>query len=155
MGNQSMNTAKLSLEDRLDIQSLYSRYARCVDGGQAENYAALFKQDGSFTRVNSSPQGSGGSGLPPQAFEGRGALIALVNDLAKVFQGKMRHQLTDIQIEPGDGPDDALGICYGLITDWREGAGRISMHCTYRSTIRRTSEGWRFDKMTIERLPSA
>jgi len=150
-----MSQGKLSVEDRLEIQSLYSRYGRCVDGGLAEEYAALFTEDGSFARTNESPSAAGGSGLPPQSFEGREALIALVNHLAKVFQGKMRHQLTDIQVDPGAGPDDAVGVCYGLITDWREGAGRLSMHCTYRTTLRRTPDGWKFDKMKLERLPAA
>lgn len=148
-------TSKLSLEDRAEIMSLYSRYGRLVDGGDGDGYAALFTEDGSFDRINPSPASSGGSGLPQQAFKGRAALRQLVFDLAKVFVGKMRHQLTDVHIEPGKGPDDAIGTCYGLITDWREGAGRISMHCTYRTTIVRTREGWRFKDMTIERLPSA
>jgi SnoaL-like domain len=150
-----MSAGKLSLEDRFEILLLYARYGRCVDGGDGEGYAALFTEDGSFARINASPAGSGGSGLPPQAFEGRQALIALVHDLAKLFQGKMRHQLTDIHIEPGATPDEASGVCYGLITDWRDGPGRISMHCTYRTTLHRTAEGWRFGKMTLERLPAS
>ncbi len=149
-----MSAGTLSVEDRLEILSLYARYGRCVDGGDGEGYARLFTERGSFARTNPSPAGSGGSGLPPQAFEGRQALIDLVGDLAKLFQGKMRHQLTDIAIEPGATPDEATGVCYGLITDWRDGPGRISMHCTYRTTLQRTSEGWRFDRMMLERLPA-
>jgi hypothetical protein len=45
-------------------------------------------------------------------------------------------------------------VCYGLITDWREGVGKLSMHGTYRMTIVRTGQGWRFKDMTIERLPA-
>jgi ketosteroid isomerase-like protein len=147
--------SKLSIEDQLEIQSLYSRYARCVDSGDADGYVALFTEDGSFTRTNASPASAGGSGLPPQAFVGRAALHKLVRDLAEVFQGKMRHQLTDIHIEGGADADSARGVCYGLISDWREGAGRLSMHCTYDTVIVRTPGGWRFHEMKIERLPNA
>ena len=146
---------RLTLEDRAEIMTLYARYGRLVDGGDGDGYAALFTEDGSFARTNPSPATSGGSGLPPQDFKGRAALRQLVLDLAKEFVGKMRHQLTDVLIEPGEEPDQAIGTCYGLITDWREGVGRISMHCTYYTTIVRTPQGWRFKDMTIERLPSA
>ena len=147
--------ARLSVEDRLDILDLFARYARCVDAGDADGYADLFTGDGSFTRTNASPAGSGGSGLPPGGFVGSAALRQLVRDLAVLFRGLMRHQLTDVAIDAGSGPDEATGTCYGLITDWREGQGRISMHCTYRTSLVRTAAGWRFRHMTIERLPAS
>jgi SnoaL-like domain len=143
----------LSIEDRMQIQDLYARYGRLVDSGDADGYVAIFTEDGAFRRTNPSPANAGGSGLPPAEFRGAAALHKLVLDLADLFKGKMRHQLTDLFIEQGPTPESASAVCYGLITDWREGAGRISMHATYRAQLVRTSGGWRFRDLSIERLP--
>jgi hypothetical protein len=145
-------SAHLGIEDRLEILQLFARYGRLVDSGDADGYLTLFTPDGSFARTNPILAGTG-SGLPPAAFRGHAELHRLVTDLTGQFQGKMRHQLTDISIG-ADGPDRARGICYGLITDWREGAGKLSMHGTYRMEIVRTEEGWRFREVTLERLPA-
>ena len=144
----------LTLEDRLEIGNLFARYGRLVDGGDAEGYADLYTEDGSFDRINPLVDGTG-SGLPAQAFRGRAALAQLVRDIAVTFQGKMRHQLTDIYVEPTGEPGEARGTCYALITDWRDGPGKLSMHATYRMSIVRTDDGWRFKDVTIERLPAA
>lgn len=146
-------TARLSLEDHHEIGQLYARYGRCVDGGDADAYIRLFTEDGSFARTNAIVEGSG-SGLPPASFKGHAALHKLVVDLAAQFRGKMRHQLTDVFIEPGERDGEARGICYGLITDWRDGSGKLSMHGTYRMSIVRTAQGWRFKDITLDRLPA-
>jgi ketosteroid isomerase-like protein len=144
---------ELTLQDHHDIGQLFARYGRLVDGGNADGYVALFTEDGSFARTNAILPGQG-SGLPPAAFEGRAALHKLVLDLAGQFRGKMRHQLTDVHIEAGDRPGEARGTCYALITDWREGAGKLSMHGTYHVSIVRTSDGWRFKDIRLDRLPT-
>lgn len=146
-------TGKLSLEDHHEIMQLYARYGRCVDGGDADGYVGLFTEDGSFARTNPIVEGTG-SGLPPAKFEGHAALQRLVEDLATQFRGKMRHQLTDILIEPGEEDGEAHGVCYGLITDWREGSGKLSMHGTYQMRIVRTPLGWRFTDVALSRLPA-
>jgi hypothetical protein len=151
-GDESM-TGDLSLEDHHEIAQLYARYGRFVDSGDADGYIGLFTQDGSFTRTNSIVDGTG-SGLPPARFEGHDALHKLVKDLAAQFNGKMRHQLTDVFIEAGDHDREARGVCYGLITDWRDGSGKLSMHGTYRMSIVRTPQGWRFKDVTLARLPA-
>ena len=145
-------TTTLTLQDHHEIGQLFARYGRCVDSGDADGYIALFTEDGSFSRTNAIKQGTG-SGLPPARFAGHKALHQLVKDIALQFQGKMRHQLTDILIEPGEHDGQAKAVCYGLITDWREGAGKLSMHGTYRVSIVRTARGWKFKEVALDRLP--
>lgn len=142
----------LTLQDHHEIGQLFACYGRLVDGGDADGYCALFTEDGSFARTNAILANTG-SGLPPAEFRGRAALHALVLDLASQFLGRMRHQLTDLEILPGDRPDEARAVCYGLITDWRQGPGILSMHGTYRVTLVRTDAGWRFRDVRLERLP--
>jgi ketosteroid isomerase-like protein len=143
----------LTLQDYHEIGQLFARYGRHVDSGDADGYITMFTEDGSFARTNAILAGTG-SGLPPAAFKGHAALHKLVLDLAGQFRGKMRHQLTDIHIEPGERPDEANAVCYGLISDWRNGPGEVSMHGTYHVSIRKTPQGWRFKDMRLDRLPA-
>lgn len=145
-------TGRLSLEDHREIMQLYARYGRCVDGGDADGYVGLFAEDGTFQRTNPIVEGAG-SGLLPAKFDGHAALRNPVEDLAAQFRGKMRHQLTDILIEPGEEDSEAHGVCYGPITDWRDGSGKLSMHGTYRMSIVHTPLGWRFKDVALSRLP--
>ena len=145
--------SNLTLQDHHEIGQLFARYGRLVDGGDADGYITLFTPDGSFARTNAILSGTGSS-LPPAIFTGHAALRKLVIDLVSQFHGKMRHQLTDIYIEPGERPGEALGTCYALITDWRDGPGKLSMHGTYHVTIFKTPDGWRFKDMRLDRLPA-
>lgn len=139
-------------EDDTRIRALYARYCHYFDANRIADWAGLFTADGSFTRVNAPPAGKGGSGLPAETATGRAALVALGERAQASFRGLMRHQQTDIFIDM-TGPDSAEGTSYGLITDWRDGPGRIAMIGTYRTRLARQADGWRFASVAIDILP--
>ena len=64
----------------------------------------------------------------------------------------MRHQQTNIAIDP-DGPNQAKSLSYGMITDWRDGPGKIAMFANYHNRFRKTGDGWRFTAVAIDLLP--
>jgi hypothetical protein len=47
-----------------------------------------------------------------------------------------------------------MGHARALITDWREGPGKIAMFGKYDVRFRRTDVGWRISDMTVRVLPS-
>jgi hypothetical protein len=49
IGAQDAKAHKLTFEDYIEIQQLYHTYARAIDLGEGEKFAATFIEDGEFT----------------------------------------------------------------------------------------------------------
>ena len=146
---------QMHLADDLACRNLIARYAHLADAGELDAFADLFTPDGSWTRENSPPAAHGGSGLPSETMVGHEKLKLMIeNSIIKRFNRKFRHQMTDVLIEPGDSPDDAKGVCRALITDWREGPGKIAMCGSYSWRFTRTTDGWRFKSASVNVLPA-
>lgn len=145
----------LPVEDELAIRNLIARYAYAADAGDLDGFADLFTDDGSWTRENSPPAGQGGSGLPAETVSGRDALKLLIeNSIIKKFDRKFRHQMTDVLVEATASPDGARARFRALITDWRDGPGKIAMCGQYSATFERTAKGWRFKSASVNVLPA-
>jgi hypothetical protein len=69
------------------------------------------------------------------------------------FQRKARHQMTDVLVEPGPDENSAKVLYRALVTDWREGAGRVSMCVNYTAACVRTDNGWKFAIVSTRVLP--
>jgi hypothetical protein len=113
----------------LKIHELLSRYCHLVDHDQGAAWAALFTPDGRFEVISAI------------RLEGTEQLVTLPGSVQQHGGGKWRHQLTNIVIDAGAGPDEAIVTAYGLVTDWREG-GSLSSFSDYRIVLRK-SDGWR------------
>jgi actinorhodin biosynthesis protein ActVIA len=118
----------LTIEDRLDIQDLLSRYAHHFDSGEGEAWAALFTPDAVCE-------------VPSLRLEGAAQLRTLPAKSAEHSGGKFRHLITNILAEP-DGDGRATVLAYGLLTDWREG-GKFVMLATYTGVLVKGAAGWR------------
>lgn len=150
-----MSFKNLAVEDELAIRSLFAKYGHFADMGDPR-FAALFAEDATWTRENSPPAAQGGSGLPAQTLHGREAMLELmVEVMQKKFKGLMHHQMTDFYVESSATVDHAEGYARALITDWRDGPGKIAMFGTYRSTFVRTVDGWKIKSISVSVLPKA
>jgi hypothetical protein len=148
-----MRFPRLPVDDELEIRSVFARYGHLADAGDP-NFVQLFTEDAGWTRANSPPASLGGSGLPPQTIRGRDALLALMDEvMKKKFRQRMHHQMTDFYVVPGANADDAMGHARALITDWRDGPGKIAMLGKYDVRFRRTGVGWRICDVTVHVLP--
>ena len=144
---------RLPLDDEIAIRSLFARYGHLADSGDPA-FADMFTEDATWTRANSPSSALGGSGLPAETVRGRDALRQLmVEVMQKKFKGLVHHQMTDFYVEPGDGPDQAAGWSRALITDWRDGPGKVAMFATYETRFARTADGWLISSMTLSVLP--
>jgi hypothetical protein len=149
-----MQDDAVPVADELAMRNLLARYVHLADAGDLDGFAALFLADGTWRRENAPPAAQGGSGLPAETVTGHDELKRMIdNSIVKRFDRKFRHQMTDVLIEPGDGPDDVRGRCRALITDWRDGPGKIAMCGAYTFRFARTPHGWRFRSVSVRVLP--
>ena len=150
-----MGFPRLPVDDELEIRSLFARYGHLADAGDVA-FGLLFTEDGSWTRLNSGNVGQGGTGLPPETIRGRAAMVQqmMVETVQRKFRGLVRHQMTDFYVEPGQSADEAIGYSRALITDWRDGPGKISMLATYHTRFVRTADGWLIQHIDCALLPA-
>jgi hypothetical protein len=146
----------LPVADELAIRNLLARYGPLLDEGAPEDWAALFTEDGSWHRVNTPPASLGGSGLPAEIRSGRAVLTQMAKEVVQdLFRRRCRHQMTDVYVEAGLTPGSAVGFARALITDFRDGPGKIAMVGSYRFEFVRLAEGWRIKSIACELLPTA
>lgn len=144
---------RLAPEDDVALRTLIARYAHVADAGDLDRFVALFTPDGSWTRENSPPASQGGSGLPQETKRGPEALREMIRaSIIERFDRKFRHQMTDIVLSAGAGPDVAHGLCRALITDWREGPGKMAMSALYTWEFRR-GDDWKIAAASVRVLP--
>ena len=142
----------LTPEDYIAIHRLIADYCHMFDRGDFDGFLGLFTEDATWTRMNSPPATLGGSGLPQETVRGKEAIRKLIVTAQQRFRHLMRHQQTNIAIDQ-DGPDRAKSLSYGMITDWRNGQGKLAMFANYHNRFRKTEEGWRFESVVIDLLP--
>ena len=145
----------LPVEDERQILRLYALYCHTFNHGEVEAWAAIFAPDGAFTRLNAGATQHGNFGNPSGSTIGTEDLIALAKGRREMFKGMVRHQQTDMIIEPGDGPDHARGKSFILVTDWRDGPGRLAALGDCAAEFVRTAVGWRFKSITLSTFPRA
>lgn len=140
-------------EDRA-IRHLLAHYVHLLDGGEAEAWAALFTPEGQWLRHNAAPSHLGGSGIVAGVKAGRRELAELAAFSVRNFRGLCRHQMTDLLLWRGNG-GEALGKCRMLITDFRDGPGKVAMAGCYDfSFAELPGEGWRIARLEASFLPT-
>jgi hypothetical protein len=119
---RAQTPARLTSEDYAEILQLYFKYPIALDSGDAEGYANLFTDDGSFgNRV------------------GRAALIDFVRTRAK---STVRHAPLTPMITAT--PDGARGIVMNMFIDVGQSPAVITRVSQYTDTLVKTPSGWRF-----------
>jgi hypothetical protein len=78
----------------------------------------------------------------------------MVETIQQKFRRLVHHQMTDFYVEPGASADEAMGHSRALVTDWRDGPGKISMLATYHTRFVRTPDGWLIQSMDCALLPA-
>jgi len=129
-----MNNTNLSTDDRLEIQDLFSLYGYLVDDNRADEWAALFTEDGVFDVP----------GL--MRMEGHEQVRKVVEMVAKGSQGKWRHQLTNVLAQRGEQADTATVRMNGLVTDWSADPATMTFN-DYTAKLRKIAGQWRIEEI--------
>jgi len=121
-GAAQAQTSRLTADDYAEILQLYFQYPILLDGGDAEGYANLFTDDGSF-----------GNNV------GRAALIAFVKGRAP---STVRHAPLPPMITAT--PEGAKGVVMNLFVDVAQAPAVVTRVSQYNDTLVKTPRGWRF-----------
>lgn len=121
--------------DAEQVRDLYARYSFAYDQGNADEYAALFTEDGVFEVV-------GG----PEV-QGRDALAGMVA-AAAARPARTLHMVSNILVTVTG--DSATGKAYVQLLALAEGALRVVTVGTYDDTFVRTSAGWLLSRRRFE-----
>ena len=126
-----------ALQDRLDINDLFVRYATALDAGNVEGIVACFTEDA----VLESPA----LGIR----RGRTA----IHDFATRFAGlrargsQLRHVLSNLAVQLNG--DHAQATCYLLTVPTREGQSVLRPPGRYECQLVRTPAGWLFQHRVV------
>lgn len=126
----SLQAAKLSADDYIEIQQLYARYNRALDMGDGAGRVATFTADGTFS--------SALSNHAPDNLE------TIAKRTVERGNNGTRHWVTNLIITPtAEGAD---GFCYLLILTGNPHADGILRGRTsfYTDKLVKTANGWRF-----------
>jgi hypothetical protein len=120
------------MDDLLQIQQLYARYAWALDDRRDEDWLHCFTEDGS---VESSMFGR---------FEGREQLRRFLVKYQAAFKTmQLRHLNSNLLIEISG--DQAEGRCYLVLYSSRRGKGDINAIGIYRDELQQIGDGrWLF-----------
>jgi hypothetical protein len=143
----------IDIDDERQIVRLFALYCHTFNHGAAEEWAGLFAADGRFTRLNAGAVQHGNFGNPAGTVAGTENLIEMAKGRREMFKGLVRHQQTDMIVEPGPDKDHAVAKSFILVTDWRDGPGRLAAVGDCTAEFVRTANGWRFQSITLSTLP--
>ena len=129
-----MSYQKVPIEDRVDIDNLFSAYAYTLDDGDADAWVALYTEDGVFD-------------VPGLArFEGQEGLHDIADIVISGAQGNWRHMGTNVLVTPGANADEVAVRLRTLVTDWNLEPAGLQFN-DYEGTLVRVDGRWRIKEL--------
>lgn len=135
-----MSKKRLPVEDIVDIQQLIGRYQWLVDGGEADEWADLYTDDGLF------------AGGATQRFVGREQLKQVPLWVKSSWNGLMRHHSGSLYIERGASDDEALVRYYNFVTSWTDGEPKMFTFALSELKLVRRGEDWKIKEHHARQL---
>lgn len=123
----SYGQERLTAEDYIEIQQLYTQYNYAIDAGDVEAYVALYVPDGSFND-----------------FQGHDGLREFMENRDGATR---RHWNTNLMIT--GTPEGAKGSVYLLLVDVGVRPPALSVAGQYEDTLVKTPQGWRFKSRRV------
>jgi 3-phenylpropionate/cinnamic acid dioxygenase small subunit len=127
------------LEDRLVIEETLARYVHAIDDGDAAAWAALFTPDGSLQVRDKA------------AVTGTDALQAMVHQLHKRLDDRLRHSITNVIVDEIRTDGSAHVRAYGLVTEWGD-SPVLSNFAVYDIDMIREDPRWKFRVIRVRLL---
>jgi uncharacterized protein (TIGR02246 family) len=127
-----------SLEDRLGISDLFTRYTCALDAGQVDTIVDCFTEDGALV----SPAVG--------THRGRPAIRAFAERFSRYQAGgsQLRHVISNLMMQV-DG-DRAHATCYLTVFLTRDGKSRLLAPGQYDCELRKTDGVWRFQNRIVK-----
>ena len=129
-----MSYQDVPLQDRVDIDNLFSVYAYTLDDGDADGWIALYTEDGVFD-------------VPGiNRFEGPEGLRSIANIVIETSKGNWRHTATNVLATPGPHKDEVTVRLRTLVTNWNLDPAGTQFN-DYRGTLVRIDGHWRIKEL--------
>ena len=126
-----MPTLTGTFEDREQIRELYARYANYADTARANDWVALFTEDGVF---ESPIYGT---------FPGQAALRRFMGEYQQSWNGGgVRHMMVNVSFDVAG--DDATGTCGLIYFKVHDGKSEFQATGGYHDTLRKVRGEWKF-----------
>ena len=140
-----MSSSTIDMADQIAIHELHSRYCHSIDAARAELCAGLFTDDAS---LNTAVGNAEGSEAIREWIEGRLAL--------RKEDMQVRHYLLNVLLAPLATNLVRARSTLLYTTQARDAQTSAQLLATsiYEDEIRRTEEGWRFSRRTVEMAPA-
>ncbi|HEY3694601.1 nuclear transport factor 2 family protein [Phenylobacterium sp.] len=120
---------RVSTDDYVSIADHFGRYCFHIDSGEADEWAAMFTEDGVFAGP-----------ATPQPLAGREALKGFAEATWTAFKGQVRHTAGNLNCVYGASRDEVKAKLYNYVTAWMEGRGPVMAVCDI--TLVRAGDGW-------------
>lgn len=129
--------AQTSLEDRKQIEDLFSRYMWAIDSGDVDGLVACFTETGA---LESPAVGS---------YVGRAAISDFARRFARFRErgSQLRHVISNLIIDT-DG-DRAKARCYLVVFLTRDGSSRLLGPGRYECELRKVGGQWLFERRVV------
>jgi hypothetical protein len=121
--------ARVSTDDWVAISDFFGRYCWFVDENKADEWAALWTEDGTFT------------GTSPNPIVGREALKSIPTSSWAQGAGAMRHAFANLYLDYGDTKDTVIAHLYNQVSHWQDG-GKLFVMAICTATLVRNGDGW-------------
>lgn len=123
---------RVSTDDYIALSDHMGRYCQYIDGGEPENWALCFTEDGVFDGP-----------VTPEPVVGRAALKAFAaGTYAASSNGAMRHLVGNMSADYGESRDVAVANFYNFVTTWAGGPGQFAVMALCKATFVRNGDGW-------------
>jgi len=120
----------VSTDDFATISDFWGRYCWAVDENRADDWVALFTEDGVFT------------GFGPEPLVGREALKAIPASSFALSGGAMRHAFANLYLDYGESRDEVIAHLYNMVTNWKDG-GAFQVMAVCKALLVRDGASWK------------
>lgn len=134
--------AKISLEDWMSINEFWSAYSWAFDDGKADEWVALWTEDGTFT------------GIAPEDVVGHAALKGVCDGSFADAKGGLRHLYGNLLVAyDGANKDVVRGRLYNYVSTWGMGeqSGNFTM-ALCNIVMVRSGAGWKLKRNDAQLL---
>ena len=129
---------RVSIEDHVAISDLWGRYCWLIDEGRADEWVALWTEDGVFADFG------------PNPMVGSEALKSMSIGFA-ASGGKSRHMAGNLHCDYGENENIVIARFYNLVTDWAKG-GSFKLMGICQATLVRDGHGWKIKRNDVRML---
>ena len=131
---------RVSTEDWVSVSDQLGRYAQHLDDGAADDFVALFTEDGVID-----------TGVLPEPIAGSAALRTFVGTTFEHSErGLLRHLTGSLYCEYGASRDQITARFYNFVSGWSGGVGTVRYLSLAKATLVRRSGGWLIQRMDLK-----